>query len=112
MYTQCVYAFHVSCSYFDLVSALLIWGSFLRLGDGVGGLQVKRGLSKVCASSVNPPPNPDADKGKATSSSSSVADGPPLATILAGVVVFLLFCWVVGSIIMWIVGLIVNAPSS
>ena len=73
---------------------------------------MNRGLSKVSASSANSPPNPNADKGKVTSSSSSVADGPPLATILAGVVVFLLFCWVVGSIIMWIVGLIVNAPSS
>ncbi|KAJ8511272.1 hypothetical protein OPV22_001706 [Ensete ventricosum] len=34
--------------------------------------------------------------------------GPPLPTILAGVVVvFLLLCWVVGSIAMWLVGFIV-----
>lgn len=45
-------------------------------------------------------------------SSSNVGDGPPLPTILAGVVVFLLFCWAVGSIVLWLVGLIVNPPSS
>ncbi|CAL9094908.1 unnamed protein product [Musa textilis] len=44
--------------------------------------------------------------------SSNVGDGPPLPTILAGVVVFLLFCWAVGSIVLWLVGLIVNPPSS
>ncbi|RWW42094.1 hypothetical protein BHE74_00052379 [Ensete ventricosum] len=40
---------------------------------------------------------------------SDVAGGPPLPTILAGVVVvFLLLCWVVGSIAMWLVGFIVS----
>ncbi|KAG1355267.1 hypothetical protein COCNU_07G013790 [Cocos nucifera] len=49
-------------------------------------------------------------KGKADESSSDVADSPPLLTILAGLVVFLLVCWVVGSIAMWLIGLIVNVP--
>ena len=49
---------------------------------------------------------------KASKSNSSGSNNPPLATILAGIVVFLLFLWLVGSIALWIVGLIVNVPKS
>nr|CAB3492094.1 unnamed protein product [Digitaria exilis] len=38
-------------------------------------------------------------------SSSSSPGGPPILTILAGVIVFLLVLWVAGSILTWIVGL-------
>ncbi|OMO51494.1 hypothetical protein CCACVL1_29771 [Corchorus capsularis] len=34
--------------------------------------------------------------------------GPPLLTILAGFLVFLLFCWILGSILMWFIGVIVK----
>ncbi|CAA7399581.1 unnamed protein product [Spirodela intermedia] len=43
-------------------------------------------------------------------SDSGSKGGPPLLTIIAGIVVFLLVCWVVGSIALWLVGLIVNLP--
>ncbi|KAJ3682003.1 hypothetical protein LUZ60_014576 [Juncus effusus] len=39
-------------------------------------------------------------------------DSPPLTTILAGIVVFLLFAWLLGSIALWIFSLIVNVPKS
>ncbi|KAL6589723.1 hypothetical protein ACP70R_050248 [Stipagrostis hirtigluma subsp. patula] len=42
---------------------------------------------------------------KQSSSSDDSSDGPPVLTILAGVIVFLLVLWVLGSIITWIVGL-------
>lgn len=53
--------------------------------------------------------NPEtSSKDKDDKSSLGVADSPPLPTILAGLVVFLLVCWAVGSIAMWLIGLIVN----
>ncbi|OEL22052.1 hypothetical protein BAE44_0016932 [Dichanthelium oligosanthes] len=44
--------------------------------------------------------------------SSSSPDGPPVLTILAGVIVFLLVLWVIGSIFTWIVGLVFGAAKS
>ncbi|GFP93139.1 hypothetical protein PHJA_001458200 [Phtheirospermum japonicum] len=41
---------------------------------------------------------------------SDAAPGPPFLTILAGVLVFLFICWVIGSVVTWIVGLIVHPP--
>ncbi|KAL5707674.1 hypothetical protein ACHQM5_018546 [Ranunculus cassubicifolius] len=38
--------------------------------------------------------------------------GPPIATILAGFVVFGIVFWFIGTILSWLVGLIVNAPPS
>jgi hypothetical protein len=43
---------------------------------------------------------------------SSSPDGPPVLTILAGVIVFLLVIWVIGSTITWIVGLVFGAAKS
>ncbi|RCV46750.1 hypothetical protein SETIT_9G556200v2 [Setaria italica] len=43
---------------------------------------------------------------------SSSPDGPPVLTILAGVIVFLLVLWVIGSIVTWIVGLVFGAAKS
>ncbi|KAJ0974547.1 hypothetical protein J5N97_016512 [Dioscorea zingiberensis] len=84
--------------------------SLFRLGNTVG-LQAKKRVLVVCASNTNHP-NPNAGKGKAENSSSNVADGPPLLTILAGVLVFLIVCWVISSIVLWLVSLIVNVPPS
>nr|XP_009589889.1 uncharacterized protein LOC104087187 [Nicotiana tomentosiformis] len=44
------------------------------------------------------------------SDKSSDASGPPLATILAGVLVFCVVCWIVGSVVMWLISLITNVP--
>ncbi|KAI9104162.1 hypothetical protein K1719_022998 [Acacia pycnantha] len=50
-------------------------------------------------------PNEEVEK---TSNSS---EGPPLLTILAGVLVFLFFCLLIGSFIMWLISLIVSIAS-
>lgn len=42
----------------------------------------------------------------------SDAQGPPFLTILAGLVVFLLVFWLLGSIVTWLFGLIVRSPPS
>ncbi|XP_039113891.1 uncharacterized protein LOC120249448 [Dioscorea cayenensis subsp. rotundata] len=80
-----------------------------RLVDKIA-LQSKNRVPIVYASNTNSP-NPDSGKGKGDNSSSS-SDGPPLLTILAGVLVFLIVCWVIGSVVMWLVSLIVNVPPS
>ncbi|OIW11722.1 hypothetical protein TanjilG_20206 [Lupinus angustifolius] len=60
--------------------------------------------------------NPNSTGGKPLNEGSDVketrdaAQGPPLLTILAGLFVFFLVCWTTGSIIMWLISLIVNAP--
>lgn len=62
----------------------------------------------VFASESNP--GDSAQDEKKTSSRSG--DGPPFLTILAGLAVLMLIVWIVGSILMWLVGLIVHTPSS
>nr|XP_043619338.1 uncharacterized protein LOC122591182 [Erigeron canadensis] len=41
-----------------------------------------------------------------TSGDKSTAQGPPFLTILAGIVVFALVLWVVGTIVSWLIGLL------
>ncbi|XP_038972444.1 uncharacterized protein LOC103704958 [Phoenix dactylifera] len=82
-------------------------GLGFRLGNAVS-LPVKRRVPVVLSLGASNPETTSKDK--ADKSSSGVAGGPPLLTILAGLFVFLLVCWVVGSIAMWLVGLIVNVP--
>ncbi|CAL4912362.1 unnamed protein product [Urochloa decumbens] len=50
-----------------------------------------------------------AKQNSSSDDSSSSPDGPPVLTILAGVIVFLLVLWVIGSIVTWIVGLVFTA---
>ncbi|XP_007052619.2 PREDICTED: uncharacterized protein LOC18614683 [Theobroma cacao] len=45
-----------------------------------------------------------------TEKSGDTAQGPPFPTILAGFLVFFLICWMLGSIIMWLIGVIVKFP--
>ncbi|CAN6321630.1 unnamed protein product [Urochloa humidicola] len=52
-----------------------------------------------------------AKQSSSSDDSSSSPDGPPVLTILAGVIVFLVL-WVVGSIVTWVVGLIFGAAKS
>ncbi|CAN6296678.1 unnamed protein product [Urochloa humidicola] len=55
-----------------------------------------------------------AKQSSSSDDSSSSPDGPPVLTILAGVIVFLLVLWVIGSIVTWVVGLkvLLNLRSS
>ncbi|PAN51798.1 hypothetical protein PAHAL_9G621400 [Panicum hallii] len=56
--------------------------------------------------------SPSTKQSNSSGDSSSSPDGPPVLTILAGVIVFLLVLWVTGSIVTWIVGLVFVAAKS
>nr|XP_017246138.1 PREDICTED: uncharacterized protein LOC108217764 [Daucus carota subsp. sativus] len=78
----------------------------------VVGLQVKQRLAPVFSTNSNYPEGNSVakkpDGGKPTEENSG--QGPPFLTILAGFLVLFLITKVFGSIITWLVGLIVNAP--
>lgn len=78
-----------------------------RLGN-VANFHAKHRISLIFSSDSS---NTEASTKTNADGSSGVADGPPFLTILAGVLIFLLICWLVGSIVMWLVGLITNQPS-
>ncbi|XP_021887706.1 uncharacterized protein LOC110806998 [Carica papaya] len=63
-------------------------------------LQPKYRLFRVLASNSNPSGEKLEEK-----SDNDAGQGPPFLTILAGVLVFLLICWIGGSIILWLLGL-------
>ncbi|GAA0171024.1 hypothetical protein LIER_25159 [Lithospermum erythrorhizon] len=69
-------------------------------------LQVSSKLDKnvIFASSNNPPEGSDIVE----KMENSTAKGPPFLTILAGLLVFAAVCWVLGSIVMWLIGLVIN----
>ncbi|KAL8092080.1 hypothetical protein AgCh_034387 [Apium graveolens] len=74
----------------------------------VVGLQLKQRLAPVFLTNSNSPEGgsvakkPDAEE--------SSGQGPPFLTILAGFVILFLISKVFGSILTWMVGLIVNVP--
>lgn len=76
------------------------------------GLQLKQRLAPVFSTNSKSPEGdsvakkPDDGKPKEESS----GRGPPFLTILAGFIVLFLIVKVFGSIITWLVGLIVNVP--
>ncbi|XP_020672045.1 uncharacterized protein LOC110092039 [Dendrobium catenatum] len=80
-----------------------------RLADATGLQQKKFGVRKLPASGSNTPNSNTSKEG--TSSSGSSGSDPPLLTNLAGLLVFLLVLLVVGSLFMWLVGLILHPPS-
>lgn len=51
-------------------------------------------------------------EGSEVTKSSEVAKGPPILTILAGLLVFLAVFWVIGSFVTWLISLIFQMPSS
>uniref|UniRef100_A0A0D9VP16 Uncharacterized protein n=1 Tax=Leersia perrieri TaxID=77586 RepID=A0A0D9VP16_9ORYZ len=53
-----------------------------------------------------------AKQNSSSDENSSSPDGPPVLTILAGIIVFLLVFWVLGSLITWIAGLVFGAAKS
>ncbi|CAI9786077.1 unnamed protein product [Fraxinus pennsylvanica] len=67
-------------------------------------LQVRPRLYHVFASNANP------SEGSNETKSADAAQGPPLLTIVAGFLVLAFLCWIIGSIVMWIIGLIVYPP--
>ncbi|KAL2536752.1 uncharacterized protein Fot_18143 [Forsythia ovata] len=69
-----------------------------------GRLHARPRLHPVFASNTPPP------EGSNETKSADAAQGPPFLTILAGFLVFGFICWIVGSIVMWIIGLIVYPP--
>eukprot|EP00262_Sarcandra_glabra_P001718 TRINITY_DN11854_c0_g2_i1.p1 TRINITY_DN11854_c0_g2~~TRINITY_DN11854_c0_g2_i1.p1 ORF type:complete len:141 (-),score=9.39 TRINITY_DN11854_c0_g2_i1:85-465(-) len=85
--------------------------SRFRLGHAVR-LNTRPGLAIVFAlnakSSEQDSPKENVEDGEAETGE---GQGPPLLTILAGFIVFLLVCLAVGSIISWLISLIVNVPS-
>ncbi|KAG9442502.1 hypothetical protein H6P81_018356 [Aristolochia fimbriata] len=66
----------------------------------------RRRLPIVFASDAKSPE----EEQEAIKKSESSGQGPPFLTILAAIVVLLLIVWVVGSILLWLIGLIVNVP--
>ncbi|EAY88370.1 hypothetical protein OsI_09827 [Oryza sativa Indica Group] len=53
-----------------------------------------------------------AKQNSSSDDNSSSTDGPPVLTILAGIIVFLLVLWVIGSLFTWISGLVFGAAKS
>nr|XP_027106675.1 uncharacterized protein LOC113726952 [Coffea arabica] len=62
-------------------------------------------LLPTCASKTNSSEGSDRKNGE-------TAQGPPFLTILAGFLVFFVLCWIIGSIVLWLIGLSVRAPPS
>ncbi|XP_044376854.1 uncharacterized protein [Triticum aestivum] len=67
---------------------------------------------KALFASDSDSPNTEVSKQSSTGDASASPDGPPVLTILAGIVVFFLLLWVIGSIFTWIVGLVFGAAKS
>lgn len=73
-------------------------------------LQTNQKLLTVSATNPNTGGEKSANEGSDVKETSNASQGPPLLTILAGIFVFFLVCWVIGSIGMWLISLIVNVP--
>ena len=55
--------------------------------------------------------DPVGEKPDGNVKSDANAQGPPFLTIVAGFLLFFLVFWIVGSIVMWLVGLIISLAS-
>ncbi|CAN4125050.1 unnamed protein product [Withania somnifera] len=78
-------------------------GHFNFRFNNVAGVHLRQRLLPISTRSTNHSGGSD---------KSNDASGPPLATILAGVLVFCAVCWIVGSVVMWLISLIANVPPS
>ncbi|KAM0886382.1 hypothetical protein ACQ4PT_029727 [Festuca glaucescens] len=72
----------------------------------------ERRPKKTLFASETDSPSTDSPKQSSAGDSSSPPDGPPVLTILAGIIVFFLVLWVIGSIFTSIVGLFFGAAKS
>ncbi|KAL3516609.1 hypothetical protein ACH5RR_023511 [Cinchona calisaya] len=68
-------------------------------------LELRQKILPAYASKTNPSEGSEG-------TSRETAQGPPFLTILAGFLVFLVICWIIGSIVMWLISLFVHAPPS
>lgn len=71
-------------------------------------MQPKDILPLIFASKTNPS---GGDSGKEKSDESrtdAAATGPPFLTILAGFLVFLLVLWILGSVVLWLISVVVS----
>ncbi|KAK2988055.1 hypothetical protein RJ640_001996 [Escallonia rubra] len=90
-----------------------IWEHDFRFKNAIGLQATQRSIA-VFASNTNPP-NGNSLEEKSDgfrTGDGSTAPGPPFLTILAGFLVLLLVVWIFGSIVMWLISLIVNVPPS
>ncbi|XP_022764665.1 uncharacterized protein LOC111309912 [Durio zibethinus] len=65
-------------------------------------------LFGVFASNSNPSSGDSITEESGATRSGDTAQGPPFLTILAGFLVFFLICWMLGSIIMRLIGVILK----
>ncbi|KAF3666639.1 putative cytokinin hydroxylase-like [Capsicum annuum] len=86
----------------DDKKSLHLWEKIEEFNN-VGSVHIRQRLLPISSSNTNTSGGSD---------KSNDASGPPLATILAGVLVFCAVCWVIGSIAMWLISLITNVPPS
>ncbi|CAL5330941.1 unnamed protein product [Camellia sinensis] len=75
-------------------------------------LQVRQSLFSVFASNANPSDQDPLTEKSGGIKTDDAGQGPPLPTILAGLVVFFLIFWIIGSILTWLISLIVRFPPS
>ncbi|KAL0308840.1 UNVERIFIED_CONTAM: hypothetical protein Sradi_5826300 [Sesamum radiatum] len=66
--------------------------------------QVKESWHPLYASNTNH------SEGSDNTKTSDTTQGPPFLTILASLVVFLIICWLIGSVLMWLIGLVIHPP--
>ncbi|XAR63389.1 hypothetical protein NMG60_11023302 [Bertholletia excelsa] len=79
----------------------------IKFNNGVS-LHLKQNLLTAFASN---PSDSDSLGEKANEvKDADAGQGPPFLTILAGLLVFLAVCWIVGSTLTWLVGLIFRLP--
>jgi hypothetical protein len=74
--------------------------------------QINQKLFSVSATNPNSRGGKPDNEGSDVKESNNASQGPPLLTILAGLFVFFLVFWVIGSVVIWLISLIVNVPSS
>lgn len=85
------------CSYFDCI--------FVSFKKEERLIEAKKSWSPALAFEPNTNTSEGSEELK-ESTGAAQGQGPPLLTILAGLLVFLLFCWIIGSLVMWILGFI------
>ncbi|CAL5184794.1 unnamed protein product [Lathyrus oleraceus] len=73
-------------------------------------LQKNHKILTVSATNSNSSGGKASNKGSDVKETSNASKGPPFLTILFGFLVFFIVFKVIGSIVMWLVSLIVNVP--
>ncbi|KAL5098462.1 hypothetical protein RYX36_002789, partial [Vicia faba] len=77
---------------------------------GARRLQINQKKLTVSATNSNSRGGKASNEGSDVKETSNASKGPPLLTILFGLLVFFIAVRCIGFIVMWLVGLIVNVP--